>query len=197
MALRGPQTEDRWAEAFDSVGGAHKDRSKPAARHLIHRVLDRMCLFGCESSLTFVQNCIRFGPDVTKRFLGTNGLSLCIRSHEVGPIDLYLPRLALPCPPSCIPSSLCPCHRRVASHSVASSSRSRGLIRSRRRFEASRIGMTAGRACGLACLSEGSRRQAPHRLLCEQLLRTHGKLRRRRHLPRRHVLHGRTRVGLE
>jgi len=30
-----------------------------------------------------LQNCIRFGPDVTKRFLGTNGLSLCIRSHEV------------------------------------------------------------------------------------------------------------------
>ena len=28
-------------------------------------------------------NCIRFGPDVTKRFLGTNALSLCIRSHEV------------------------------------------------------------------------------------------------------------------
>ncbi|KAJ1481751.1 PP1-like protein serine/threonine phosphatase, partial [Baffinella frigidus] len=28
-------------------------------------------------------NCIRFGPDVTKRFLGNNSLSLCIRSHEV------------------------------------------------------------------------------------------------------------------
>jgi len=28
-------------------------------------------------------NCIRFGPDVTKRFLGNNALSLCIRSHEV------------------------------------------------------------------------------------------------------------------
>mmetsp|Transcript_6032 Transcript_6032/g.14724 ORF Transcript_6032/g.14724 Transcript_6032/m.14724 type:complete len:938 (+) Transcript_6032:50-2863(+) len=29
------------------------------------------------------QNCIRFGPDVTRRFLGNNSLSLCIRSHEV------------------------------------------------------------------------------------------------------------------
>ena len=28
-------------------------------------------------------NCIRFGPDVTKRFLGNNAMSLCIRSHEV------------------------------------------------------------------------------------------------------------------
>jgi len=32
-------------------------------------------------------NCRKFGPDVTKRFLSDNSLSLCIRSHEV-PISL-------------------------------------------------------------------------------------------------------------
>ncbi|KAJ1494247.1 Metallo-dependent phosphatase-like protein, partial [Baffinella frigidus] len=32
-------------------------------------------------------NCRKFGPDVTKRFLSDNALSLCIRSHEV-PISL-------------------------------------------------------------------------------------------------------------